>query len=556
MKKTDIEIARSTELQNISNVGEKLGIPESALHCYGHYKGKIDFQFLSSLNGNKPGKLILVTAMSPTPAGEGKTTTTVGLGDALNKIDKQALICLREPSLGPCFGMKGGAAGGGFAQVVPMEDINLHFTGDMHAITSAHNLLSALIDNHMHWHNELRFDSRRVTWRRVLDMNDRALRQITVGLGGSGNGIVREGGFDITVASEVMAIFCLANDLQDLERRLGNIIVGYTRDKAPITARELKADGPMTVLLKDAFMPNLVQTLEHNPALIHGGPFANIAHGCNSVIATRAALKLSDYVVTEAGFGADLGAEKFFNIKCHNAELEPDAAVVVATVRALKMHGGIAKDQLINADVNAVIRGFANLERHVKNVLSFGVPVVVAINRFSLDTDNEVTSIKTLCQGLGVEAIECTHWSDGGAGAVNLANTVVELANSNLTKYKSLYENSLSLWEKIETIAKSIYGAAEIIADKKVRDQIREYQQNYGNFRICMAKTQYSFSTDPKLLGAPNHHVVPIREVRLAAGAEFLVVVCGDIMTMPGLPINPSAHDIHLNEQGEIDGLF
>ncbi|MDE0732917.1 MAG: formate--tetrahydrofolate ligase [Gammaproteobacteria bacterium] len=556
MKKTDIEIARSTELQNISNVGEKLGIPESALHCYGHYKGKIDFQFLSSLNGNKPGKLILVTAMSPTPAGEGKTTTTVGLGDALNKIDKQALICLREPSLGPCFGMKGGAAGGGFAQVVPMEDINLHFTGDMHAITSAHNLLSALIDNHMHWHNELRFDSRRVTWRRVLDMNDRALRQITVGLGGSGNGIVREGGFDITVASEVMAIFCLANDLQDLERRLGNIIVGYTRDKAPITARELKADGPMTVLLKDAFMPNLVQTLEHNPALIHGGPFANIAHGCNSVIATRAALKLSDYVVTEAGFGADLGAEKFFNIKCHNAELEPDAAVVVATVRALKMHGGIAKDQLINADVNAVIRGFANLERHVKNVLSFGVPVVVAINRFSLDTDDEVTSIKTLCQGLGVEAIECTHWSDGGAGAVNLANTVVELANSNLTKYKSLYENSLSLWEKIETIAKSIYGAEEIIADKKVRDQIREYQQNYGNFRICMAKTQYSFSTDPKLLGAPNHHVVPIREVRLAAGAEFLVVVCGDIMTMPGLPINPSAHDIHLNEQGEIDGLF
>jgi formate--tetrahydrofolate ligase len=556
MKKTDIEIARSTELQNISNVGEKLGIPESALHCYGHYKGKIDFQFLSSLNGNKPGKLILVTAMSPTPAGEGKTTTTVGLGDALNKIDKQALICLREPSLGPCFGMKGGAAGGGFAQVVPMEDINLHFTGDMHAITSAHNLLSALIDNHMHWHNELRFDSRRVTWRRVLDMNDRALRQVTVGLGGSGNGIVRGGGFDITVASGVMAIFCLANDLQDLERRLGNIIVGYTRDKAPITARELKADGPMTVLLKDAFMPNLVQTLEHNPALIHGGPFANIAHGCNSVIATRAALKLSDYVVTEAGFGADLGAEKFFNIKCHNAELEPDAAVVVATVRALKMHGGIAKDQLINADVNAVIRGFANLERHVKNVLSFGVPVVVAFNRFPSDTDDEVTSIRTLCQGLGVEAIECTHWSDGGAGAVNLANTVVELANSNLTKYKSLYENSLSLWEKIETIAKSIYGAEEIIADKKVRDQIREYQQNYGNFRICMAKTQYSFSTDPKLLGAPNHHVVPIREVRLAAGAEFLVVVCGDIMTMPGLPINPSAHDIHLNEQGEIDGLF
>lgn len=556
MHKTDIEIARSTELQSISIVGEKLGIPESALHSYGHYKGKIDLQFLSSLGANKFGKLILVTAMSPTPAGEGKTTTTVGLGDALNKIDKQALICLREPSLGPCFGMKGGAAGGGFAQVVPMEDINLHFTGDMHAITSAHNLLSALIDNHIHWHNELRFDSRRVTWRRVVDMNDRALRQITIGLGGPGNGIVREGGFDITVASEVMAIFCLANDLQDLERRLGNIIVGYTRDKAPITARELKADGPMTVLLKDAFMPNLVQTLEHNPALIHGGPFANIAHGCNSIIATRAALKMSDYVVTEAGFGADLGAEKFFNIKCHNAELEPDAAVVVATVRALKMHGGIAKDNLVDPDVNAVTRGFSNLERHVKNVQSFGVPVVVAINRFPSDTDDEIASTKTLCRRLGIEAIECTHWSNGGAGAVNLANAVVKLANSNLVEYQSLYENSLSLWEKIETIAKSIYGAEEIIADQKVRDQIREYQQNYGNFRICMAKTQYSFSTDPKLLGAPNQHVVPIREVRLAAGAEFLVVVCGDIMTMPGLPMNPSAQEIHLNEQGEINGLF
>jgi len=556
MHKTDIEIARSTELQNISIVGEKLGIPESALHSYGHYKGKIDFQFLSSLDANKSGKLILVTAMSPTPAGEGKTTTTVGLGDALNKIDKQALICLREPSLGPCFGMKGGAAGGGFAQVVPMEDINLHFTGDMHAITSAHNLLSALIDNHIHWHNELRFDSRRVTWRRVVDMNDRALRQITIGLGGPGNGIVREGGFDITVASEVMAIFCLANDLQDLERRLGNIIVGYTRDKAPITARELKADGPMTVLLKDAFMPNLVQTLEHNPALIHGGPFANIAHGCNSIIATRAALKMSDYVVTEAGFGADLGAEKFFNIKCHNAGLEPDVAVVVATVRALKMHGGIAKENLVDPDVNAVVIGFTNLERHVKNVQSFGVPAVVAINRFPSDTDDEITIVKSLCHRLGIDAIESTHWSDGGAGAVNLANTVVKLANSNLDKYQSSYANSLGLWEKIETIAKSIYGAEEIIADKKVRDQIREYQKNYGNFRICMAKTQYSFSTDPKLLGAPNQHVVPIREVRLAAGAEFLVVVCGDIMTMPGLPMNPSAQDIHLNEQGEINGLF
>ncbi len=438
MHKTDIEIARSTELQSISIVGEKLGIPESALHSYGHYKGKIDLQFLSSLGANKLGKLILVTAMSPTPAGEGKTTTTVGLGDALNKIDKQALICLREPSLGPCFGMKGGAAGGGFAQVVPMEDINLHFTGDMHAITSAHNLLSALIDNHIHWHNELRFDSRRVTWRRVVDMNDRALRQITIGLGGPGNGIVREGGFDITVASEVMAIFCLANDLQDLERRLGNIIVGYTRDKAPITARELKADGPMTVLLKDAFMPNLVQTLEHNPALIHGGPFANIAHGCNSIIATRAALKMSDYVVTEAGFGADLGAEKFFNIKCHNAELEPDAAVVVATVRALKMHGGIAKDNLVDPDVNAVTRGFSNLERHVKNVQSFGVPVVVAINRFPSDTDDEIVSTKTLCRRLGIEAIECTHWSNGGAGAVNLANAVVKLANSNLVEISKL----------------------------------------------------------------------------------------------------------------------
>jgi len=452
--------------------------------------------------------------------------------------------------------MKGGAAGGGFAQVVPMEDINLHFTGDMHAITSAHNLLAALIDNHIHWHNDNGFDSRLITWRRVLDMNDRSLRNITTGLGGAAHGIPRESGFDITVASEVMAIFCLAEDLKDLQRRLANIIVGYTRDKKPITARDVKADGPMTALLKDAFMPNIVQTLEKNPALIHGGPFANIAHGCNSVIATKTALKLADYVVTEAGFGADLGAEKFFNIKCRKAGLKPDVAVIVATIRALKMHGGMAKDELTLPNTDAVAEGFENLARHIRNIGQFGVPAIVAINRFSADTDDELKTLKTLCEELGVDAIECNHWSEGSAGTEELAHGVAELVDAGHSQFRTLYDDSMVLWEKIELIATSIYGAEEIIADKKIRAQIKQYQQDYGHFQICMAKTQYSFSTDPNLRGAPKHHVVPIREVRLATGAEFLVVVCGDIMTMPGLPVNPSAHDIHLNDEGQIEGLF
>ena len=556
MQETDIEIARNAKLEHINNIANKLAIPESAVHCYGHHKGKIDYQFLDSLSGERNGKLILVTAVSPTPAGEGKTTTTIGLGDALSSIGRKAIVCLREPSLGPCFGMKGGAAGGGFAQVVPMEDINLHFTGDMHAITSAHNLLAALIDNHIHWHNSCGFDPRLITWRRVVDINDRSLRNITTGLGGAVNGIPRESGFDITVSSEVMAIFCLAEDLKDLQQRLGNIIVGYTREKESITARDVKADGPMTALLKDAFMPNLVQTLENNPALIHGGPFANIAHGCNSVIATKTALKLCDYTVTEAGFGADLGAEKFFNIKCQKADLKPDAAVIVATVRALKKHGGIANDELNIANVEAVTAGFDNLMRHIDNISKFGVPAVVAINRFCSDTDDELTEIKNLCRKLNVDAIECNHWSDGSSGAEELANRVVGLVDETQSQFHTLYDNSLSLWEKIEQIAREIYGASEVIADKKVRLQIEQYQQDYGDFPICIAKTQYSFSTDPRLRGAPSQHVVPIREVRLAAGAEFLVVICGDVMTMPGLPADPSAHDIHLNERGQIEGLF
>ena len=556
MQETDIEIARNAKLEHINNIANKLAIPESAVHCYGHHKGKIDYQFLDSLSGERNGKLILVTAVSPTPAGEGKTTTTIGLGDALSNIGRKALVCLREPSLGPCFGMKGGAAGGGFAQVVPMEDINLHFTGDMHAITSAHNLLAALIDNHIHWHNSCGFDSRLITWRRVVDINDRSLRNITTGLGGAVNGIPRESGFDITVSSEVMAIFCLAEDLKDLQQRLGNIIVGYTREKESITARDVKADGPMTALLKDAFMPNLVQTLENNPALIHGGPFANIAHGCNSVIATKTALKLCDYTVTEAGFGADLGAEKFFNIKCQKADLKPDAAVIVATVRALKKHGGIANDELNIANVEAVTAGFDNLMRHIDNISKFGVPAVVAINRFCSDTDDELTEIKNLCRKLNVDAIECNHWSDGSSGAEELANRVVGLVDETQSQFHTLYDNSLSLWKKIEQITREIYGASEVIADKKVRLQIEQYQQDYGDFPICIAKTQYSFSTDPRLRGAPSQHVVPIREVRLAAGAEFLVVICGDVMTMPGLPADPSAHDIHLNERGQIEGLF
>lgn len=556
MQNSDIEIAREANLEHITKIGDELGIPESAIHCYGHDKAKIDYKFIDSLTEKPNGKLILVTAISPTPAGEGKTTTTVGLGDALNKIGKDALICLREPSLGPCFGMKGGAAGGGFAQVVPMEDINLHFTGDMHAITSAHNLLAALIDNHIHWHNDNGFDSRLITWRRVVDINDRTLRNITTGLGGAVNGVPRESGFDITVASEVMAIFCLSENLKDMQRRLGNIIVGYTREKKAITARDMQADGPMTALLRDAFMPNLVQTLENNPAIIHGGPFANIAHGCNSVIATKTALKLSDYVVTEAGFGADLGAEKFFNIKCRKAGLKPDAVVIVATVRALKMHGNVAKEDLAEPNVDAVNAGFANLMRHIENISKFGVPAVVAINRFYADSDEEVRAIKNLCKKLNVDAIECNHWSSGGAGTEELARSVTKLIDEDSADFHTLYDDDMSLWDKIGHIAKNIYGADEVIADKKVRTQIRQFQEDYGKFQICMAKTQYSFSTDPNLRGAPSHHVVPIREVRLAAGAEFLVVVCGDVMTMPGLPRKPSAHDIHLNDEGQIEGLF
>ena len=556
MQKPDIEIARAAELDHITKVAGKLEVPVSEVHCYGHHKAKIDYHFIDSLADRTDGKLILITAISPTPAGEGKTTTTVGLGDALNSIGKKTIICLREPSLGPCFGMKGGAAGGGFAQVVPMEDINLHFTGDMHAITSAHNLLAALTDNHIHWHSNNGFDSRLITWRRVVDINDRTLRNITTGLGGAANGVPRESGFDITSASEVMAIFCLAENLQDLQRRLGNIIVGYTREKKPVTARDMKADGPMTVLLKDAFMPNLVQTLENNPALIHGGPFANIAHGCNSVIATKTALKLSDYVVTEAGFGADLGAEKFFNIKCRKAGLNPDAVVIVATVRALKKHGGIGRDELETPNVDAVSAGFDNLARHIRNVSQFGVPSIVAINRFPTDANDEITAIIKLCRNLNVDAIECNHWSAGSAGTERLARSVEKLVDAGHAQFHTLYDDSLSLWGKIEQIATKIYGAEEVIADKKVRQRIRQYQQDYGHFQICMAKTQYSFSTDPNLMGAPSHHVVPIREVRLAAGAEFLVVICGDVMTMPGLPVNPSAHDIHLNELGLIEGLF
>jgi len=556
MQKPDIEIARAAELDHITKVVGKLEVPVSEIHCYGHHKAKIDYHFIDSLADRTDGKLILVTAISPTPAGEGKTTTTVGLGDALNSIGNKTIICLREPSLGPCFGMKGGAAGGGFAQVVPMEDINLHFTGDMHAITSAHNLLAALTDNHIHWHSNNGFDSRLITWRRVVDINDRTLRNITTGLGGAANGVPRESGFDITSASEVMAIFCLAENLQDLQRRLGNIIVGYTREKKPVTARDMKADGPMTVLLKDAFMPNLVQTLENNPALIHGGPFANIAHGCNSVIATKTALKLSDYVVTEAGFGADLGAEKFFNIKCRKAGLNPDAVVIVATVRALKKHGGVGRDELETPNVDAVSAGFDNLARHIRNVSQFGVPSIVAINRFPTDANDEITAIIKLCRNLNVDAIECNHWSAGSAGTERLARSVEKLLDAGHAQFHTLYDDSLSLWEKIEQIATKIYGAEEVIADKKVRQRIRQYQQDYGHFQICMAKTQYSFSTDPNLMGAPSHHVVPIREVRLAAGAEFLVVICGDVMTMPGLPVNPSAHDIHLNELGLIEGLF
>ena len=555
--KSDIEIAREASKLPIQEIGNKLDIPADHLLPFGHDKAKISTEFIKEKSGNRDGKLILVTAINPTPAGEGKTTTTVGLGDGLNKIGKKAAICIREASLGPCFGMKGGAAGGGYAQVVPMEEMNLHFTGDFHAITSAHNLLSAMIDNHIYWGNELDIDHRRVVWRRVMDMNDRALRQITASLGGVANGFPCEAGFDITVASEVMAILCLANDLEDLQERLGNIIVAYRRDKSPVFCRDIKADGAMTVLLKQAMQPNLVQTLENNPAFVHGGPFANIAHGCNSVIATKTALKLADYVVTEAGFGADLGAEKFLNIKCRKANLEPSVIVIVATVRAMKMNGGVLKSDLGPENVEAVKSGCVNLGRHIENMKSFGVPVVVAINHFVTDTDAEVGAIEDYVNSQGSEAILCKHWADGSNGTTDLAQRVSELADKAEGNFNHLYEDSLSLFEKIETIAKKIYRADEVVANHSIKEQLLAWEKaGYSHLPVCMAKTQYSFSTDPNLRGAPTGHSIPIREVRLSAGAGFVVAICGDIMTMPGLPRKPAAESIMLNESGLIEGLF
>jgi formate--tetrahydrofolate ligase len=557
MAKSDIEIAREATLKPIGEVGAKLDIPADSLLNYGPHKAKVSFDFLETLKDRPDGKLILVTAINPTPAGEGKTTTTVGLGDGLNRIGKRTAICLREPSLGPCFGMKGGAAGGGYAQVVPMEDINLHFTGDFHAIGIAHNLLSAMLDNHIYWGNQLGIDARRVGWRRVVDMNDRALRQITTSLGGVANGFPREDGFDIVVASEVMAIFCLATSLDNLTERLGRIVVAYTRDKQPVFARDLEAPGAMAVLLRDALSPNLVQTLENNPAFIHGGPFANIAHGCNSVIATQTAMKLADYTVTEAGFGADLGAEKFFDIKCRKAGLKPDAAVIVATVRALKSHGGVAKDGLNSPNVEAVKAGAANLKRHIANVRKFGVPVLVSINHFVTDTDEEVAAVKAAAEEMGVEAVLATHWANGSAGTEELAHKVVALADSGQADFKPLYPDEMGLWDKIRTVATELYGAADIQADQKVKTQLGELEEaGYGDLPVCMAKTQYSFSTDPSLKGAPTGHTATIREVRLSAGAGFIVAICGDIMTMPGLPRRPSAVDIKLDGQGRIQGLF
>lgn len=555
--KTDIEIARQATKKPILEIGEKLGIAPQHLIPYGHDKAKISEEFIKAQSTKTDGKLILVTAINPTPAGEGKTTTTVGLGDGLNAIGKNAAICIREASLGPCFGMKGGAAGGGYAQVIPMEDMNLHFTGDFHAITSAHNLLSAMIDNHIYWGNALDIDSRRVVWKRVLDMNDRALREITTSLGGVTNGFPREAGFDITVASEVMAILCLSNDLEDLQARLGRIIVAYRRDRSPVYCRDIEADGAMTVLLKDAMQPNLVQTLENNPAFVHGGPFANIAHGCNSVVATKTALKLADYVVTEAGFGADLGAEKFLNIKCRKAGLAPDAIVIVATIRALKMNGGVAKADLAPENVEAVEQGCANLGRHIENIKQFGVPLIVAINHFTGDSEAEIETVKAYVSTQGAEAVVCRHWADGSRGTVDLANKVVEMIDSGTAQFAPLYPDEMPLFEKIETIARRIYRADEVLADKKIRDQLRNWEQaGYGDLPICMAKTQYSFTTDPEVRGAPTGHSVPIREVRLSAGAGFVVVVCGQIMTMPGLPRKPSAELIHLDNQGDIQGLF
>ena len=555
--KTDIEIAREAKKLPIQKIGAKLGISSDDLLPYGHDKAKVSQSFINSVQKNKIGKLILVTAINPTPAGEGKTTTTVGLGDGLNRIGKKAAVCIREASLGPNFGMKGGAAGGGYAQIVPMEDMNLHFTGDFHAITSAHSLLSAMIDNHIYWGNELEIDIRRVVWRRVVDMNDRALRQITASLGGVANGFPRESGFDITVASEVMAILCLSNNLKDLEKRLGSMIVAYRRDRSPVFARDIKADGAMTVLLKDAMQPNLVQTLENNPAFVHGGPFANIAHGCNSVIATTTALKIADYVVTEAGFGADLGAEKFMNIKCRKADLSPDCVVLVATVRAMKMNGGVAKKDLSNEDVSAVNNGCANLGRHIGNLKSFGVPVVVAINQFVTDTDAEVQAVKNYVKTQGSEAILSQHWEHGSKGSEMLATRVAEIADSGVSAFAPIYPDDMKLADKIQTIAKRIYHADEALMDQKIRDQLKLWEdQGYGSLPVCMAKTQYSFSTDPTLRGAPTGFSIPVREVRLSAGAGFVVVVCGEIMTMPGLPRTPSAENIHLNDDGQIEGLF
>ena len=555
--KTDIEIAREAKKKPIMDIGAKLGIPAEDLLPYGHDKAKVSQTFIEALKDRKDGKLILVTAINPTPAGEGKTTTTVGLGDGLNRIGKKAVICIREASLGPNFGMKGGAAGGGYSQVVPMEEMNLHFTGDFHAITSAHNLLSAMIDNHIYWGNELDIDARRISWRRVMDMNDRALRDIVVNLGGVANGFPRQTGFDITVASEVMAILCLSNDLADLQKRLGDIVVAYTRAKTPVYARDIQADGAMTVLLKDAMQPNLVQTLENNPAFVHGGPFANIAHGCNSVIATKTALKLGEYVVTEAGFGADLGAEKFFDIKCRKAGLKPAAAVIVATVRAMKMNGGVAKADLGAENVEAVKKGCPNLGRHIANVKSFGVPVVVAINHFYSDTDAEVAAVQAYVAEQGAEAILCKHWANGSAGIEALAHKVVALAESGTASFAPIYPDDMALFQKIETIAKRIYHADEVLADKSIRDQLKAWEEaGYGHLPICMAKTQYSFTTDPNRRGAPTGHSVPVREVRLSAGAGFIVVICGEIMTMPGLPRKPSAEVIRLNDAGQVEGLF
>ena len=554
---SDLEIASAANKISIDKVAATIDITDKDLIKFGDDKAKISSSLIEKLKKNEDGKLILVTAISPTPAGEGKTTTSVGLVDGLCHIGKKAMICLREPSLGPCFGMKGGAAGGGYAQVIPMTDINLHFTGDFHAISAAHNLLSALVDNHIHWDNQLNIDPRRITWKRVVDMNDRSLRDITCGLGGTGNGIPRQSGFDITVASEIMAVFCLASDISDLQKRIGNIVIGYTKDNEPVRAKQLKADGAITALLKDAFKPNLVQTLENNPAFMHGGPFANIAHGCNSVVSTKTALKLADYVVTEAGFGADLGAEKFFDIKCRKSGLKPDAVVLVATTKALKMHGGVKKEELNIENIQAVVKGCENLGRHIENIGKFGVPVIVAINDYVTDTAEEHKQIINFCKNVGVQCKISSHWEKGGEGAADLAKEVAKIADSNSAEFKTLYPDDMSLWDKTEHIAKNIYGAAEIIADKKVRNQFLKLEKDgFGDYPVCMAKTQYSFSTDPLLMGAPKGHEVPIREVRLSAGAEFIVVVCGEIMTMPGLPRVPSAEAIGLDENKEIKGLF